>query len=103
MVNALPRTFFKASLVIPISLSQNPPNQGALLGMNFHSTPVLAKASVSVVEENRVVSSSEADRNVEALSERTRYGRDLLPPKYLKTCRKHSTVSLSALHDSRHM
>ena len=84
-MKALPRTFFKTSLVNPINLSQKPPYQGALLGMNFHSTPVLAKVLVSKGEEKRAFNSSAADKNVEPLSERTKYGRDHL---------LHSTVRL---------
>ena len=33
--------FLRESFVKPINLFQNPPHQGALLGMNFHSIPRL--------------------------------------------------------------
>ena len=91
-MNALPRTFFKTDFVNPISLSQKPPNQGARLGINFHSTPVLAKVSVSEGEENKAFNSAAAERKVEPLSDNTRRGKDLLLLKRRKACRKHSTV-----------
>ena len=43
-------------------------------------------------EENNAVNSSAADKNVEALSERMRRGKDRLPLKRLKANRKHSVV-----------
>ena len=92
VVKALPRIFFKASLVNPISLSQNPQNQGARLGINRHSVPDLEMALVSEGEENKAFSSSAADRKVDPSSERTRWGRDFLLLKRLNACRKHSTV-----------
>jgi len=60
--------------------------------MNFHSTPLLAKVLVSEGEENKAANSSAADKKVEALSERTRHGKDRLPLKCLKANRKHSIV-----------
>jgi len=83
--------FFKTILVNPINLSQKPPNQGARLGINFHSTPDLERVFVSESEENKAFSCSAADRKVDALSKRTRCGRDFLQLKRRKACRKHST------------
>ena len=44
-----PSTFLSAALVNPIRRSQNPPYQGARLGMNFHVTPLLFKVCVVVL------------------------------------------------------
>jgi len=46
----LPNTFFRQLLVNSINLSQNPPYQGALFGMNFQVTPGLLR----VVMKSRV-------------------------------------------------
>ena len=91
-VKALPRTFFKVSFVNPMSLSQNPPNQGARFGLKRHSVPDLESALASEGEDNKVFNSSAADRKFEPLSERTRRGRDFLLLKCLKACKKHSTI-----------
>jgi len=94
----LPRTFFETILFMPISLSQNPPNQGALLGMNFHFTSLLAKLFISEGEENRAVNSSAADKNVETLSESTTHGKEHLPLKRLKANKKE-TLSSEICHN----
>ena len=78
-----PRTFFKVVLVKPIRRSQKPPNQGALLGMNCHSTPRLLRESCSDGEWKSDLSSSAAERNMDALSEIIFFGWDL------KICEMH--------------
>ena len=60
MVYVRPSTFFSVDLVSPMSCSQNPPNHGALLGIKRHSTPRLAKSSVSAADVNNFCSSSAA-------------------------------------------
>ena len=71
-----PRTFLVV-LVKPIRRSQKPPNQGALLGMNCHSTPCLLRESCSDGERKSDLSSSAAERNMDALSEIIFFGWDL--------------------------
>jgi len=43
VTNDRPHVFLTADLVTPISLSHQPPYQGALVGMNFHAMPMLEK------------------------------------------------------------
>jgi len=69
----------RVDFVRPISLSQNPPNHGARLGINFHSTPLCDRLSKISVDENRCVSSSAAAKKVEPLSEISNLGSDLRP------------------------
>ena len=60
-----------------MSRSQNPPYQGALLGMNYHRTPRRLKVTFSLVEVSSCSSSLAADVYVEALSESITCGKDL--------------------------
>ena len=73
---ARPRTFFRDIFVSPINLSQNPPYQGARLGMNFQVTPRRLKDSLRSLDSSKVLSSSAAERYVEALSDTTICGSD---------------------------
>ena len=73
---ARPRTFFRDIFISPINLSQNPPYQGARLGMNLQVTPRRLKDSLRSSDSNKVLSSSAAERYVEALSDITICGSD---------------------------
>ncbi len=76
LTEALPSTFFKHDFVNPISLSQKPPNHGALFGMNRHSTCCLLSVSFSTIDSNNFFNSSAADVYVEALSDIINLGSD---------------------------
>ena len=45
---ALPKTYLRATLVIPKKRSQRPQYQGARFGINFHSTVYLMKCVSSI-------------------------------------------------------
>ena len=86
VVNVLHNIFFRVSLINPIRRSQNPPNKGGRLGMNFQSIFCL---SLSSVELNICFSSSAAAKPVEELSDIMVLGVDFQP---LKANRKVSTL-----------
>ena len=92
MACALPKVFFRVNLVKPMRCSQKPPNHGARLGINFHSTPLCARAAANSVDVNSIFSSSAAAKKVEPLSDKSNLGRDLHPANLRNACRKHSTV-----------
>jgi len=98
--------------VISISRSQNPPYQGARQGINFHSIPCFPKPSCIVLEVNNFLKSSAADMKVEALSDTSRFGKDLRYENCLNTCKKVSSdrsvttsrcTALVLAHVNKHM
>ena len=64
----LPKIFLRLALVSLIRRSLKPPNQGALLGMNFYTTPCALRDVASVLDCRSLVISSAADENVNALA-----------------------------------
>ena len=76
---ARPRTFFRDIFVSPLNLSQNPPYQGAHLGMNLQVTPRRLKDSLRSSDSNKVFSSSAAKRYMGMLSDITICGSDFRP------------------------
>ena len=79
MACVLPKVFFRGDLVKLMRRSQKPPNHGARLGINFHSTPLCARASANSVDVSGIFSSSAAAKKVEPLSDNSNLGRDLRP------------------------
>ena len=86
--------------------------QGAFLGINFHTTPHRSMAASSSTEFSSFLSSSAADRYVEALSDIMTYGKDLQLENLWKARRKVSTdrsvttsrwTALVVAHVNRHM
>ena len=65
----------KVMKVLPVS--QKPPYQGALLGMNFHVTPWCSNACLREEKFNSSCNSFAADKYVEALSDIIILGSDL--------------------------
>ena len=82
-------------LVRPMRRSQNSPYQGAFFGMNNHSMPSLASASLSAWDWNSSLSPLFTDANVEALSDISFPGRDLRLANLRKASKKASTVRSS--------
>ena len=76
VILALPRTLLMTVFVMPISRSQKPTYQGALLGMNSHSTARLANSCFSEGDWNGCSSSCATDRYVDAFSDIILLGRD---------------------------
>ena len=85
---ALPSVFLIDALVKPMWCSQNPPNQGAFLGMNFHTMPSWTSVVLMSSELSKSVSSYAADRYVVALSDIITCGKELRAVKQRNECTK---------------
>ena len=95
----------RAFFVIPMSRSQYPPYQGAQQGINFHSIPCFPKPSCIVLDVNNFLKSSAADMKAKALSDTSRFGKDLRLEKHLND-RLVITSRCTALvlaHVNKHM
>ena len=88
---ALSNVFLIEAFVRPINFSQYPPNQEALLGINFHSMLFRPTAVLIFSELNSVVSSSAADVYVVALSDIITCNNDLRVAKRRNARRKVDT------------
>jgi len=81
-----PSVFLSVIFTIPTNLSQKPPYQGSLLGINLQVVPLCIRAVFEVADWNSSVNSLAADVYVKALSERTSLGSDLWAANLLKKC-----------------
>ena len=79
----------------PIRRFQNPPNQGAFLGMNLQVTPSLLSAVLTSFEEYKAINSSAAALKVVALSDIISWGVDLCPVNR-RNARRNVSVDRSA-------
>ncbi|KAH3808387.1 hypothetical protein DPMN_136740 [Dreissena polymorpha] len=87
---ALPSTFFNTFLLRLIILSYQPPNQGALLGMNFHSINRLLNSSRTTADSHTLFKYLAAAVNAVPLSDIIMFGVDLRLQKRLNANRNDS-------------